>query len=74
MRLSRYLTSMMVFLLAVAVAAVLLQKLVEAPWVAALRTVALDATIVLTVVSGFHYAWAVSRRGNSQAPNGSVAK
>jgi cardiolipin synthase len=57
-----------------AVAAVLLQKLVEAPWVAALRTVALDATIVLTVVSGFHYAWAVSRRGNSQAPNGSVAK
>ena len=31
---------------------------------------ALDATIVLTVVSGLHYAWAVSRRGNSQAANG----
>ena len=57
-----------------AVAAVLLQKLMEAPWVAAFRTVSLDATIVLTVVSGLHYAWAVSRRGNSQAPNGSVAK
>jgi cardiolipin synthase len=57
-----------------AVAAVLLQKLVAAPWVAAFRTVSLDATVALTVISGLHYAWAVSRRGNTQAPGGSVAK
>ncbi len=57
-----------------AVAAVLLQKLVAAPWVAVLRSVALDATIALTVISGLHYAWTVSRRGNTQAPSGSVAK
>jgi cardiolipin synthase len=57
-----------------AVAAVLLQQLMAVPWVAAFRTLALDATMVLTVVSGFHYAWAVSRRGNSLATNGSAAK
>lgn len=57
-----------------AVASVLLQQLTSAPWVAVLRTTALDATIVLTVVSGLHYAWAVSRRGNGHASNGSVAK
>jgi cardiolipin synthase len=57
-----------------AVAAVLLQQLMAVPWVAAFRTLALDATMVLTVVSGFHYAWAVSRRGNSPAANGAAAK
>ena len=50
-----------------AVAAVLLHQLTNASWVVIFRMLALDATIVLTVVSGLHYAWAVSRRGNSQA-------
>jgi|SRR5208337_4228782 len=57
-----------------AVAAVLLHQLTTAPWVVVFRTLALDATIVLTVVSGLHYAWAVSRRGNSHTSNGSAAK
>jgi cardiolipin synthase len=45
-----------------AVAAVLLLEIYPAPWVADVRMVALDATMVLTVVSGFHYAWIASRR------------
>jgi len=57
-----------------AVAAVLLQQLSNAPWIAILRTVALDATIALTVVSGLHYAWVASRRGNGHPANGSIAK
>ncbi len=57
-----------------AVAAVLLHQLTAAPWVVVFRALALDATIALTVVSGLHYAWAVSRRGNSHASNGSGAK
>lgn len=60
----------------IAVAAVLLSQLVQARWLAIFRTVALDATIALTVVSGLHYAWVVSRRGggNSPAANGSGPK
>jgi cardiolipin synthase len=57
-----------------AVAAVLLHQLTDAEWVVVFRTLALDATIVLTVVSGLHYAWAVSRRGSNHTSNGSVAK
>jgi cardiolipin synthase (CMP-forming) len=45
-----------------AVAAVLLHQLTSAQWVAEVRMVALGATMVLTVVSGLHYAWIVSRR------------
>jgi cardiolipin synthase len=45
-----------------AVAAVLLNQLINTPWVAEVRMVALGATMVLTVVSGLHYAWMVSRR------------
>jgi cardiolipin synthase len=56
-----------------AVAAVLLAQLTDAYWVQFFRKVALDATIVLTIASGLHYAWAVSRRGGSQA-NGAQAK
>lgn len=56
-----------------AVAAVLLSQLVQSRWLVLLRTAALDATIVLTVVSGLHYAWAVSRR-SSPATNGSAPK
>jgi cardiolipin synthase len=48
-----------------AVAAVLLQQLTAAQWVAETRMVALGATMVLTVVSGLHYAWVVSRRVNT---------
>jgi cardiolipin synthase len=57
-----------------AVASVLLCQLTAAPWVSETRMLALDATMVLTVVSGFHYAWAVSRRGHHQTQNGMQAK
>ncbi len=57
-----------------AVAAVLLHQLTPAPWVAALRAVALGATIALTVASGLHYAWLVSRRSATPAANGAAAK
>ena len=45
-----------------AVAAVLLHQLTPAVLGRRSRTVALDATIALTVISGLHYAWVVSRR------------
>ncbi len=51
----------------VAVAVVLLHQLTTARWVVILRIVALDATMVLTVVSGLHYAWLAARRPSSQA-------
>lgn len=57
-----------------AVAVVLLHQLSAAAWVVMLRTLALDATIGLTVVSGLHYAWVVSRRGHNLAANGSNPK
>jgi cardiolipin synthase (CMP-forming) len=56
-----------------AVAAVLLHQLTAAGWVADLRTILLDATIALTVISGLHYAWIVSRRGGGTAGNGTGA-
>jgi cardiolipin synthase (CMP-forming) len=45
-----------------AVAAVLLQQLTAARWVEIVSQGTLGATMVLTVVSGLHYAWVVSRR------------
>ena len=57
-----------------AVAAVLLHQLTAANWVVVFRLVALDATIVLTVASGLHYAWAASRRVGAAAANGHGAK
>lgn len=45
-----------------AVAAVLLHQLTQVQWVAEVRMIALGATMVLTVVSGLHYAWIASRR------------
>jgi cardiolipin synthase len=51
-----------------AVAAVLLHQVTAANWVSLVRLVMLDATMVLTVVSGLHYAWMASRR--AAAPNG----
>lgn len=53
-----------------AVAAVLLCQLTSAGWVAMFRFVALDLTMGLTVVSGLHYAWVVSRRSGATAVNG----
>jgi cardiolipin synthase (CMP-forming) len=55
-----------------AVAAVLLHQLTTAYWVAAFRTVALDATVALTLISGLHYAWIVSRRSGTPAANGAA--
>ncbi|MGD0904325.1 MAG: CDP-alcohol phosphatidyltransferase family protein [Terracidiphilus sp.] len=62
-----------------AVAAVLLQSMllerrVAVPWVATFKQLALYATIVLTVVSGLHYAWVAARRVGAQAANGQAAK
>ncbi len=54
-----------------AVAAVLLFQFDQSTWVAALRTIALDATVVLTVASGLHYAWMVTRRVGGPPPDGS---
>jgi cardiolipin synthase (CMP-forming) len=54
-----------------AVALVLLHQISGALWVVSLRTFSLDATIVLTVASGLHYAWMVTRRMGSPAANGS---
>jgi cardiolipin synthase len=56
-----------------AVAVVLLHQVSDARWVVALRTVALDATVILTVASGFHYAWIVMRRMSSPAREGGEA-
>ncbi len=57
-----------------AVAAVLLHQLTAAVWVSWFRTAALDATMVLTVASGLHYAWLASHRSAATPANGSVAK
>lgn len=53
-----------------AVAIVLLHQLATASWVVILRTIALDATVALTVASGLQYAWLVSRKMGTHA-NGS---
>jgi cardiolipin synthase len=53
-----------------AVAAVLLNQLTPAHWVAIVRLLALDATMALTVISGLHYAWAVSHRASTPSGNG----
>ncbi|MGC9159528.1 MAG: CDP-alcohol phosphatidyltransferase family protein [Terracidiphilus sp.] len=52
-----------------AVAVVLLHQLTAVHWVTVFETWALGATVVLTVISGLHYAWGASRRPG--APNGS---
>jgi len=53
-----------------AVATVLLHQLTSAYWIVVSRKIALYATVILTVASGLHYAWMVSRRTNTPAPNG----
>lgn len=54
-----------------AVAAVLLRQVDAAVWVSRLCTIALDATMALTILSGLHYAWTASRR--SVHANGAAA-
>jgi cardiolipin synthase len=51
-----------------AVALVLLQRLAPAQWVVVSSSLALNATMVLTVASGLHYAWLVPRRNVAVAP------
>ena len=58
----------------VAVAAVLLRQMKTEAWVVIFRQVALDLTMLLTVASGLHYAWVVSRRTSSSAANGAAAR
>jgi cardiolipin synthase len=53
-----------------AVATVLLHQLTTVPWVVALQKGALAATVVLTIASGLHYTWIVTRRMGGPAPNG----
>jgi cardiolipin synthase len=57
-----------------AVTAVLLKQLLNVPWVADVREIALALTMAFTVVSGFHYAWIASRRLGSPGGNGHGAK
>jgi len=51
------------------VTAVLLHQISSASWVLTLRVVVLWATVVLTIASGFHYAWMVTRRMPTPAAN-----
>jgi cardiolipin synthase len=53
-----------------AVAVVLLHQLSAAMWITDLRTIMLDATMALTVASGFHYAWVASRRAGTTSGHG----
>jgi cardiolipin synthase (CMP-forming) len=48
-----------------AVAVVILHQLTQAPWVSMLETFALWSTMVLTVVSGLHYAWMAAHKPSS---------
>jgi cardiolipin synthase (CMP-forming) len=45
-----------------AIGVVLLDLIYPHPWVAYARVGVLDITMLLTVLSGFHYAWVASRR------------
>lgn len=58
----------------VTVAVVLLHQLTQQPWVIALRSFALWATIVLTIASGLHYAWTVAHKPPATMANGHGAK
>ena len=53
----------------VAIGVVLFSLFDSQLWIAETRKMALDATVLLTVLSGFHYAWVVSQRiGDEFAP------
>lgn len=53
-----------------AVATVILHQFVVSPWVDGLQTFALWSTMILTVVSGLHYAWTTAHRHPTHAPPG----
>ena len=57
----------------VAVAAVLLHQITAAYWVVALRSLALGATIIFTVISGLHYAWIAAHRAPPGTESGTRA-
>jgi len=57
-----------------AVAAVLLHQLTANHWIAVFEAWALGATMLLTVVSGLHYAWVAARRVGVPAANGPGAR
>jgi cardiolipin synthase (CMP-forming) len=46
----------------IALVAVLLSRFYSASWVVFVRHWSLNATVALTVISGFHYAWKIARR------------
>jgi len=46
----------------IALIAVLLSRFYDPQWVLFIRHWSLNATVALTVISGFHYAWKVARR------------
>ncbi len=52
-----------------AVAAVILKQVDKAEWVAVLTQVSLYATVALTIASGFHYAWLITRRNAPTSVN-----
>lgn len=56
-----------------AVALVLLHQIDAARWVVLLRSFALQATVVLTIASGLHYAWTVTRRTTTPAGAGAAS-
>lgn len=58
----------------IAVAAVLLRQVDADHWVQLLRNIALDTTVVLTIASGLHYAWLVTRRTGSPTHNTPAAR
>jgi len=57
-----------------AVGVVLLEQRFAAPWVANLRLLALDLTMVLTVVSGLHYTWLTARKLGRASGNGAGSR
>jgi cardiolipin synthase (CMP-forming) len=57
-----------------AIAVVLLERLITNSWLHTACVITLDATMILTVISGLHYAWLVSRRTSPAPASGNVAK
>lgn len=51
-----------------AVTTVMLGRFFNPAWISFLRTWSLRATVVFTVLSGFHYAWSVARRVGHMNP------
>jgi len=52
-----------------AVTSVLLSRFYDPLWVRFVQHWSLDATVVFTVLSGFHYAWTVARRIGQMSPS-----